>query len=89
MSPALFLDRFDDFCLRHRMGLSAASILWFVLTSADYAGFISLPRIPLLTGLSGMIASGLWSALWWGAVIPWAETHRENRANGEVSNDNG
>jgi hypothetical protein len=87
--PSAFLDSFDEFCVRYRRILSAVSITWFVLTSANYAGFISLPRIPLLTGLSAMIASGLWAALWWGAIIPWAETHREHRAKNEMKSDNG
>jgi hypothetical protein len=89
VTPATLLDQFDQYCLRYRRSLSAVSLIWFVLTSANYAGFISLPRIPLLTGLFAMITSGLWNALWWGAIIPWAETHRKNQAKNELESDNG
>jgi hypothetical protein len=89
VTPALLLDRIDDFSLRHRRAISAVSVTWFAFTSADYAGFISLPKLALLTGLPGMIASGLWSAIWWGAVCPWAETHREQRMKAKAGKVNG
>ncbi|WP_066649128.1 MULTISPECIES: hypothetical protein [Sphingomonas] len=78
------IDRLVDFADgvadRLRVPLSVVSVGWFALTCADYAGFVRLPSFVLIDGMPGLIASGLFNALWWGFLYPRAEARRAERA---------
>lgn len=74
------VDAADGFLARFRVPLSVASVAIFVLTCADYAGFVRLPSITLIDGMPGLIASGVYNAVWWGFLYPRAEARRASRA---------
>jgi hypothetical protein len=74
------MDRVLDFAERFSKPLSILSGIWFALTCASYAGFISLPKFALLSGWSAIAASGVWNAIWWGYFYPQAEERRLSRA---------
>ena len=73
------IDMADAVTGRLRIPLSVLSVVWFALTCADYAGFAGLPEFALIDGLTGLIASGLFNALWWGFLYPRAEQRRTDR----------
>lgn len=74
------VDIADGLADRFRVPLSILSVGWFALTCADYAGFVRLPKFVLIDGMPGLIASGLFNALWWGFLYPRAEARRAARA---------
>jgi len=74
------IDVADSVAERFRVPMSVVSIGWFALTCADYAGFVRLPSFVLIDGVPGLIASGLFNALWWGFLYPRAEARRAERA---------
>lgn len=74
------VDLADDLADRFRVPLSVLSVGWFALVCADYAGFVRLPKFVLIDGMPGLIASGLFNALWWGFLYPRAEARRAKRA---------
>jgi len=73
------IDSVDAFAARYRRPLAILGGLWLGVSWASNAHFIDLPRIPLLTGTSGAIASGAFAALWWGWINPRIERRRAAR----------
>lgn len=88
-APQGFFDRLvdsaDRLTDRFRVPLSVLSVGWFALTCADYAGFVQLPGFALISGMPGLIASGIFNALWWGLVYPRAEKRRFDRSQSSNS----
>jgi len=85
------IDAFDDFAARYRKPISILAGIWFVISWASSARFISLPAIPFLTGKWGMIASSMFIGLWWGFINPRIVKRRAQRPgtgsnNSEVTN---
>ena len=74
------VDIADGLADRFRVPLSVLSVGWFALLCADYAGLVRLPKFVLIDGMPGLIASGLFNALWWGFLYPRAEKRRADRA---------
>lgn len=81
------MDRLIDagmrFTLRHQRALTIIGALWFALGCASAAGFIELPKIPLVTDRLGWLFAGVWNGLWWGAINPALERRRAALAAAE------
>jgi hypothetical protein len=71
---------------RWRKPISVLSAVWFVVTIAAHARFITLPKIELLTGTAATVAAALWNGIWWGYLRPQIERRRATLANTELNN---
>ncbi|OYY67144.1 MAG: hypothetical protein B7Y49_00560 [Sphingomonas sp. 28-62-11] len=73
------VDLADDVANRFRVPLSILSVGLFVLTCADYAGFLRLPNVVVIGGTPGLIVAVAFNAIWWGFLYPRAEKRRAER----------
>ena len=85
------IDALDDFAARYRVPISSLAGIWFVVSWASSAGFITLPAIPFLTGKWAVVASSMFIGLWWAFINPRVIRRRAERPgpasdNSEVTN---
>ncbi|MCM0001242.1 MAG: hypothetical protein NBV68_17865 [Erythrobacter sp.] len=73
------IDRADAISTRWQTVLSVVSTAWFAATCADYAGFLNLPKLGILSGWSAILVAALWNAVWWGFAYPRIEARRKER----------
>ncbi|HUQ14055.1 MAG TPA: hypothetical protein VM055_07245 [Novosphingobium sp.] len=73
------LARAEAFAERHERTLSILATLWLAVTTADYAGFITLPRLPFLAERTWLILGIVVSGAWWGYIRPALERRRKRR----------
>ena len=71
------LDRVVAFSASHERPIALIGGLWFAVSCAQYAGFVDLPEIPLLTGMTAIYASAAANALWWGFLRPAIERRKQ------------
>lgn len=74
------IDRCDGFATRHQKIIGAVSVVWFALSCALAARFVSLPDFIPLDETTQLMVSGCFNALWWGFVNPRVERRRAERA---------
>ena len=82
-----FVEAAERFFARWRVLLTIASVVWFAVSCASYAGFVRLPVFELIVGLPGVLLAGLWNAVWWGWLYPRAEQRRVARQTATDRND--
>jgi hypothetical protein len=71
------LNRAVAFSARYERPIALIGGVWFAASCAQYAGFVDLPEIPLLTGMTAIYASAAANALWWGYLRPAIERRRQ------------
>ena len=76
------LARVETFAERHERALSMLATLWLAITTADYAGFITLPQLPFLAERTWLIVGIVVSGAWWGYIRPALLRRREARLAG-------
>ena len=81
------IDTIDDFAARYRRTISILAAIWFAISCAAWAGFVTLPQLAILTGKPAVYASAAFNALWWGWMNPRIMRRRAERLpNSEVAN---
>jgi hypothetical protein len=64
------LDRLTRLALCHRRAIGVVGAIWFALSCAVTARFITLPEIPWLNDRMLFWAASAWNAVWWGFLNP-------------------
>lgn len=62
---------------RHERTITILGGAWFVISCASWIPQLGVPEVPYLTDRNSWMFSGAWNGIWWGAVHPALEKHRE------------
>jgi membrane protein implicated in regulation of membrane protease activity len=73
------IDQVDVIAERFRKPIGAISVIWFALSCAVAARFLTLPDFIPLSETTQLMLSGLFNALWWGFLNPRVERRRKQR----------
>ncbi len=75
-APDEWTDRIVRSFVRYERFFGILGIIWLAMSSAAYARFLSLPKIPYLTDELALYLSAAYNAGWWGFLRPAIERRK-------------
>jgi hypothetical protein len=80
------IDLWDGFADRFRAVISVVSMAGLALSTAGYAGFVTLPKLLPFTGIWPIVISVVFNAVWWGVLYPRVVERRKAREQLQQAN---